>query len=339
MPDSKTHVKISESMKPLKNAKLIQMYTQMVRIREFEEAVHTSYSEGRIATPGLLHLYIGEEAVAVGTCANLRDEDYIVSTHRGHGHCLAKGGNMKKMMAEIWGRETGYCKGKGGSMHISDPEIGIVGCSGIVGAGSPISAGVGYSIQRRGTDQVCVSFFGDGATNTGGFHEGISLAAAWNLPVIFVCENNLYAISVSTKKAFKVQDIADRASGYGIPGSVVDGMDVLEVYSAIETAVKRARSGDGPSLIECKTYRYLGHMLGDPDFGVGHYRSESELNSWKARDPIITFREKLLEQKTLSKTDIKKIDEKVRNEAAEAVKFAEESPFPPPEDALKDLFV
>ncbi|MFW9786351.1 MAG: thiamine pyrophosphate-dependent dehydrogenase E1 component subunit alpha [Candidatus Thorarchaeota archaeon] len=326
-------------MKSLKKTKLIEMYTNMVRIREFEEAVHSSYSEGLIATPGLLHLYIGEEAVAVGTCANLRDEDYIVSTHRGHGHCIAKGGNMRKMMAEIWGRQTGYCKGKGGSMHISDPEIGIVGCSGIVGAGNPIAAGVGYSIQRRGTDQVCVSFFGDGATNTGGFHEGISLAAAWNLPVIFVCENNLYAISVSVSKAFKVQNIADRASGYGIPGSIVDGMDVLEVYNAVETAVKRARNGKGPSLIECKTYRYLGHMLGDPDFGVGHYRSDSELKSWKARDPIVAFREKLLEQKTLSQTDIKKINEKVRNEAEDAVKFAEESPFPSTETALDDVFV
>ncbi|MFX1604972.1 MAG: thiamine pyrophosphate-dependent dehydrogenase E1 component subunit alpha [Promethearchaeota archaeon] len=326
-------------MKSLKKTKLIEMYTQMVRIREFEEAVHTSYSEGRIATPGLLHLYIGQEAVAVGTCANLRKEDYIVSTHRGHGHCIAKGGSMKKMMAEIWGRETGYCKGKGGSMHISDPEIGIVACSGIVGAGNPISAGVGYSIQRRGTDQVCVSFFGDGATNTGGFHEGISLAAAWDLPVVFICENNLYAISVSTQKAFKVQDIADRASGYGISGSVVDGMDVLEVYSAVETAVQRARNGEGPSLIECKTYRYLGHMLGDPDFGVGHYRSESELKRWRARDPIVTFREKLLKQKILSQTQIKKIDEKARKEAEEAVSFAESSPFPPSEDALEDVFI
>lgn len=339
MSDSESHAKMSESVKPLKNAKLIEMYTLMVRIREFEEAVHSSYSEGRIATPGLLHLYIGEEAVAVGTCANLRNDDYIVSTHRGHGHCIAKGGNMQKMMAEIWGRKTGYCKGKGGSMHISAPEIGIVGCSGIVGAGNPIAAGVGFSIQRRGTDQVCVSFLGDGATNTGGFHEGISLAAAWNLPVVFVCENNLYAISVSTKKAFKVQDIADRASGYGIPGSIVDGMDVLEVRRAVETAVQRARNGNGPSLIECKTYRYLGHMLGDPDLGVGHYRSENELKSWKARDPIVTFREKLLEQKVLSQTKIEKINENARNEAMDAVKFAEESPFPPPEDALEDLFI
>ncbi|MFW9800289.1 MAG: thiamine pyrophosphate-dependent dehydrogenase E1 component subunit alpha, partial [Candidatus Thorarchaeota archaeon] len=234
--DLRSHGKMPKSVKSLKNAKLIEIYTDMVRIREFEEAVHSSYSEGKIATPGLLHLYIGEEAVAVGTCANLKDEDYIVSTHRGHGHCLAKGGSMRKMMAEIWGRETGYCKGKGGSMHIAAPEIGIVGCSGIVGAGIPISAGVGYSIQQRGTSQVCISFLGDGATNTGGFHEGISLAAAWNLPVVFVCENNLYAISVSAEKAFKVQDIAERASGYGIPGSVVDGMDVLEVYDAVETA-------------------------------------------------------------------------------------------------------
>lgn len=330
---------MSTSLKSFKKGMLVEMYKNMVRIRKFEEAVHKSYSEGRITTPGLLHLYIGEEAVAVGACSTLRNDDYIVSTHRGHGHCLAKGGNMQKMMAEIWGRETGYCRGKGGSMHISDPEIGIVGCSGIVGAGNPISAGVGYSIQRRGTDQVCVSFFGDGATNTGGFHEGISLAAAWGLPIIFVCENNLYAISVSTKKAFKVQDIADRASGYGIPGSIVDGMDVLEVYSAVETAVNKARKGDGPSLIECKTYRYLGHMLGDPDFGVGHYRSEKELESWKARDPIIKFGEKLVEQKILSQVDVKKIDDRAMNEAEEAVKFAEDSPFPKPEAALDDLLI
>jgi TPP-dependent pyruvate/acetoin dehydrogenase alpha subunit len=322
----------------LSKQKLINMYTKMIRIRKFEEAVNENYREGKIATPGLLHLYIGEEAVAVGTCANLRDDDYITSTHRGHGHCIAKGGDINKMMAEIYGKKTGYCKGKGGSMHIAAPEIGIVGCSGIAAAGIPISAGVGLSIHYRGTDQVCVSFFGDGATNTGAFHEGVNLAAVWNLPVIFMCENNLYAISVSTDKAFQIQNIADRAAGYGIPGVVVDGMDVSKVYAAVSKSVQRARSGDGPTLIECKTYRFLGHHLGDPKLGVGYYRTESELEKWKARDPITSFRSKLLERGVSTEKGLDEIDSSVAKEVEAAVKFAEESQFPRPEEALKDVY-
>jgi pyruvate dehydrogenase E1 component alpha subunit len=318
---------------------LVEMFTQMVRIREFEEAIVESYRAGKVATPGLLHLCSGQEATAVGTCMNLRKDDYITSTHRGHGHCLAKGGDMNKMMAEIWGKKTGYCKGKGGSMHIAVPEIGIVGCSGIVGAGIPISAGVGLSIQHRGTDQVCVAFFGDGAVNTGGFHEGISLAAAWNLPIVYLCENNLYAISVCAGDVLKVEDIAERGPGYGIPSVVVDGMNVVDVYNAVTPAVERARNGGGPTLIECKTYRYLGHYLGDPNLGVGHYRSESEMEHWKERDPIIAFRGRLETQGILGVKELDTIESGAKAEAEAAVKFADDSPFPSPEVAFEDLFV
>lgn len=330
---------MSDNFAHLHKETLINIYTKMVKIRKFEEAVVENYREGKIATPGLLHLYIGEEAVAVGTCANLRDDDYITSTHRGHGHCIAKGGDIKMMMAEIYGKKTGYCKGKGGSMHIAAPEIGIVGCSGIAGAGIPIATGVGLSIQHRETDQVCVCFFGDGASNTGAFHEGINLAAVWNLPVIFVCENNKYAISVSTEKSLRIKNVADRASAYGMPGVVVDGMDVLKVYDAVREAVQRARSGKGPSLVECKTYRFLGHYLGDPKLGVTYYRSESEVEEWKKRDPISKLRRKLLEQNRLSERGLAKIANDIEEEVEEAVKFAEESSFPSPEEALEDVYV
>jgi TPP-dependent pyruvate/acetoin dehydrogenase alpha subunit len=310
----------------------------MVRIRRFEEALLKNYREGKISTPGLLHLYVGQEAVAVGACANLRDDDYILSTHRGHGHCIAKGGDTKKMMAEIYGKKTGYCKGKGGSMHIAVPEIGIIGCSGIAGAGIAIAAGVGLSIQYRETDQVCVSFFGDGASNTGAFHEGVNLAAVWNLPVVFICENNKYAISVSTEKSLRIKDIANRASGYGIPGVAVDGMDVLKVYNAVGQAVQRARSGKGSSLVECKTYRFLGHHLGDPKLGATYYRSESEIENWKKRNPITKLRRKLLTQNILTQDEIQRVAEAADKEIEEAVKFAEESPFPSPEEALENVY-
>lgn len=327
------------ALESLQKEKLIEMYTKMLRIRRFEETVAQLYREGKIATPGLFHLYVGEEAVAAGACANLRKDDYITSTHRGHGHCIAKGGDVKKMLAELYGKKTGYCKGKGGSMHIAIPEIEVIASSGIAGAGIPIATGAGLSIQYRGTDQVCVCFFGDGASNTGAFHEGINLAAVWNLPVIFVCENNKYAISVSTKKSFRIKDIADRASAYGILGVAVDGMDVLKVYDAVREAVQRARNGEGPSLVECKTYRFLGHHLGDPKLGATYYRSESEIEEWKKRDPIPKLRRKLLEQNILTEEEIQEIANDVKKEVEEAVKFAEESPFPSPEEALEDVYV
>jgi pyruvate dehydrogenase E1 component alpha subunit len=316
--------------------KLIQMYTTMLKIRKFEEAVGKLAAEGFV--PGLVHLYIGEEAVAVGACANLRKDDYITSTHRGHGHCIAKGGDVKKMMAEILGKRTGYCKGKGGSMHICAPEIGVMGCSGIVGASILIATGLGLAIQLKQTDQVVVSFFGDGAANTGAFHEGINMAAIWKLPVIYVCENNLYAISTSVFRSTSVKNIAERAAAYGIPGVAVDGMDVVAVYEAVKKAVNKARGGGGPTLIECKTYRFRGHMEGDPKRGAT-YRSEAEITEWEKKCPINNFKAKLIENHILTETEAEEIEHKCTEEIQEAVKFAKDSPYPSPEDVLEDVFV
>lgn len=316
--------------------KLAEIYRKMLEIRRFEETLSTLWAEGFV--PGLIHLYVGEEAVAVGACANLRREDYITSTHRGHGHCIAKGGDLKRMMAELFGKRTGYCKGKGGSMHICVPEIGVVGCSGIAGGGIPIATGVGLSIQCRETDQVCVCFFGDGSSNTGAFHEGINLAALWKLPVIFLCENNLYAISVPVSKSVPTKNVADRAAAYGIPGVVVDGMDVIAVYEAVREAAERARRGGGPTLIECKTYRFRGHFEGDPKRGA-IYRSEEEIQEWEKRDPIKNLREKMVGEKILTEKEIDAIEKSVERAVEEAVNFAKESPFPSPEEATEDLFV
>ena len=243
----------------LNNTKIIEMYKTMKRIREFETNASKLFAEGQIH--GFVHLYIGEEAVATGVCSNLREDDYITSTHRGHGHIIAKGGDVKYMMAELYGRQTGYCKGKGGSMHIADATKGIIGANGIVGAGQNIATGAGLSAKLRGTDQVCACFFGDGSTNQGTFHESLNLASIWRLPVVFVCENNLYGISMHQSRHQAIQDIADRAVAYNIPGVVVDGNDVFAVYEAANEAIERARNGQGPSLIECKTYRHHGHFL------------------------------------------------------------------------------
>ena len=320
----------------LEKEKLVDMYIKMVKIRRFEEAVVKLCAEGLIS--GLVHLYIGEEAVAVGACANLRREDYITSTHRGHGHCIAKGGDIKKMMAELFGKKTGYSKGRGGSMHICVPEIGIMGCSGIVGAGIPIATGLGLAIDLKGTDQVVVCFFGDGASNTGTFHEGINLAAVWKLPVIFVCENNLYGISVPIQKATSVKNIADRAVAYGIPGEVVDGMDVIAVYKAVQKAVKRAREGKGPTLIECKTYRFRGHFEGDARRGAT-YRSEEEMQEWEKKCPIRNFKLKLIEGGFLTEREMEEIEQKIIKEIEEAIKFAKESPYPSPTEVSENVFI
>ncbi|MFQ5924765.1 MAG: thiamine pyrophosphate-dependent dehydrogenase E1 component subunit alpha [Dehalococcoidia bacterium] len=312
--------------------KLIDMYHRMVRIRYFEERVATEFAAGRIA--GFVHLYIGEEAVAVGACANLGDDDYITSTHRGHGHLIAKGGKTERMMAELFGKKTGYCKGKGGSMHVADVDIGMLGANGIVGAGITIAAGAALSAKLRGTDQVAICFFGDGASNTTRFHEGINLASAWKLPVVYVCENNMYAISVAQSKHQNIADIADRATAYGIPGVVVDGNDVIAVYEAVGEAVARARRGEGPTLIECKTYRHKGHFEGDPQ----PYRTKKEIEKWKQKDPISRFHGKLIEMGVLSKAAADRIDQEMKEEIDRAVKFAEESPLPKPAEALEDVF-
>jgi pyruvate dehydrogenase E1 component alpha subunit len=316
----------------MEKEKLIWMYRQMVRIRQFETRVAELFAQGRI--PGFVHLYIGEEATAVGACANLRQDDFITSTHRGHGHCLAKGGDMKLMMAELFGKETGYCKGKGGSMHIADVDMGILGANGIVGGGLSIAPGAGLSAKLRGTDQVTVCFFGDGASNQTTFHEGLNLASIWKLPVIFICENNQYGISLHQSKHQRIADVADRAVAYGIPGVVVDGNDVMAVYEAVAEAVKRARAGEGPTLIEAKTYRWRGHFEGDPTV----YRSEKEVEEWKQRCPIARFKKHLLEMGLASEADLAQIDAEVAEEVEAAVRFAEESPLPKPEEALEDVY-
>jgi pyruvate dehydrogenase E1 component alpha subunit len=313
-------------------AKLIEMYTSMLKIRYFEEKVFELYGQNLV--PGTIHLYAGEEAVAVGVCSSLHLDDYIISTHRGHGHCIAKGADLGKTMAEILGKKTGYCKGKGGSMHIADFDIGMLGATAVVGAGIPIASGAGLSIKLRSTDQVAVCFFGDGASNQGTFHEGINMAAVWKLPVIFVCENNLYAMGTRQSIVMTIENVADRATAYGIPGVSVDGNDVLAVYEAASEAVKRARKGEGPTLIECKTYRQKGHSRFDP----AAYRPKAEVEEWLKKDPITRFKSVLIENGTLTLQEANKLRLEVKEAVEAAVKFATESPFPQREEALEDVY-
>jgi len=314
--------------------KLIEMYRKMVTIRSFEYRVKELFAAGKI--PGFVHLYVGEEAVAVGVCANLRNDDYVASTHRGHGHCVAKGADIKKMMAELFGKKTGYCKGKGGSMHIADFGIGMLGCSGIVAGGIPLATGAGLAIKMKRSDQVSVTFFGDGATNQGTFHESVNLAAIWKLPVVYVCENNEYAESVHYTETIPTRTIAERSAAYGIPGITVDGSEVLKVYEAAKAAIERARKGAGPTLLECMTFRYEGHYEGDP---VHTYRPKEIVQEYKEKDPIKKAKIKLLEDKFSTESELNKIENEVNREVEEAVKFAEESPWPEPESALRDVFV
>jgi pyruvate dehydrogenase E1 component alpha subunit len=316
----------------LEKEKLAEMYRRMLEIRCFEEKVFELYGQNLV--PGTIHLYAGEEAVAVGVCSALRKDDYITSTHRGHGHCIAKGAELKRTMAEILGKETGYCRGKGGSMHIADFSIGMLGATAVVGAGLPIAVGAGLSAKLRKTDQVVACFFGEGASNQGTFHESINMASAWSLPVIFVCENNLYAMGTCQSRVMKIENIADRAPAYGIPGVAVDGNDVLEVFDASQKAVGRARNGAGPTLIECKTYRHKGHSRVDP----AKYRPKEEVERWLAKDPIKRFKAALMQHKSLSQEEIQKIEKDVYVEIEEAAKFAMESPYPAPEEALEDVY-
>jgi len=313
-------------------AKLLEMYRQMLTIRFFEEKVFELYGQNLV--PGTIHLYAGQEAVAVGVCANLRKDDYITSTHRGHGHCIAKGARLDKTMAEILGRKTGYCKGKGGSMHIADFSIGMLGATAVVGAGIPIAAGAALSIKLRGTDQVVACFFGEGASNQGTFHEGINLAAVWSLPAVFVCENNLYAMGTRQSRVMLIENIADRAKAYGIHGVAVDGNDVLAVFEATREAVERARRDEGPALVECKTYRHKGHSRFDP----AAYRPKQEVEKWLRKDPIALFQTRLLDMGILSQATVEEIAQECRQAVDEATKFAIESPFPEPEEALEDVY-
>ncbi|NIM93765.1 MAG: pyruvate dehydrogenase (acetyl-transferring) E1 component subunit alpha [Anaerolineales bacterium] len=311
----------------------IEMYRTMKKIRVFEERVGELYLQGHIW--GAVHLCSGEEAMAVGACMALRSDDYITSTHRGHGHCIAKGGDVKRMMAEIFGRTTGYCGGKGGSMHIANVEAGNLGANAIVGDGIGIAVGAGLASRIKGTDQVALTFFGDGATGTGIFHESMNLAAALNLPVIFACENNQYAVSTSVTYSCPVQNIADRAAAYGIPSFTVDGNDVLAVYETVLKAVDLARDGGGPSLIEGQTYRWEGHYKGDPEV----YRSKEEVAEWREkRDPLALFEEKILSEQLLSQDEVNAIDNELSAEIEEAVKYAMESPEPSEETLAEHLY-
>jgi pyruvate dehydrogenase E1 component alpha subunit len=310
----------------LEAEKLIEMYTEMLTIRRFEEAVEQLFRAGEI--PGFVHVYIGEEAVAVGVCAALGRDDWITSTHRGHGHLIAKGADLGPMMAELFGKETGYNKGRGGSMHIASFDIGILGANGIVAAGLPIAVGAGLACRLKGTDQVAVSFFGDGAANQGVFHTALNLASIWNLPVIFLCENNMYAVTTCCRYSIPVENIADRSAAYDMPGAVVDGQDVVAVYQATLEAVERARRGGGPSLIECKTYRYRGHTLGDEAFVMKPYRTEEEIAGWIERYPIMILRGKLQDADVITEEQATEIDRHVRARVQEAVTFARESPLP-----------
>ena len=319
----------------LSDGQLVELLRKMVTIRLFEEKIIDLYARGLI--PGLAHLYVGEEAIATGVCANLLKNDYITSTHRGHGHVIAKGAHLKYMMAELFGKKTGYCKGKGGSMHIADVNIGILGANGIAGGGIPIAVGAGLSSKMRKTDQVTVCFFGDGSSNNGTFHEGLNFASVHRLPVVFICENNGYGISVSQKQHQAIQDISIRAVSYNMPGMTIDGNDVLAVYETSCKAIQRARAGEGPTLVECKTYRWRGHHEGDPNQGK-RYRTMEEVKEWMEKCPIRRFEEKLVSEKVLTKMKAKKIWEEVEKEIEEAVAFANESSFPSPQDMYEDVY-
>lgn len=309
-----------------------KMLETMLKIRLFEQKAVELFSKGEL--PGWLHSYWGEEAVATGVCLNLTDEDYITSTHRGHGHCIAKGANLKNMMAELYGKTTGCCKGRGGSMHIADYSIGIIGANGIVGGGIPIATGVAFANQYNGNKKVAVSFFGDGASNQGSFHESINLASVWKLPVIYVCENNLYAETCPIEKAMNIKDIAVRAQAYNIKGIIVDGLDVIDVYKGINQIIDGVRNGLGPVLVEAKTYRYRGHWEGDPEV----YRSKEDVENWKKKDAIEKLKTMLLKEKFMADTEIEKIEKKVQEEIEKAVDFGRSSPKPDERSALDYVF-
>ncbi len=316
----------------LDSTTLLGMYRTMLTIRRFEEQVDELVLKGQIH--GTTHLYIGMEAVAVGVCSALGPEDYITSTHRGHGHCIAKGADLGRMMAELLGRETGYCKGKGGSMHIADLESGNLGATGIVGSGIPIATGAGLAIHMRKAHQVVACFFGDGAANQGGFHESLNLAAIWKLPVLYVCENNQYAMSGSAKEMFPIRKIAERAAAYGIPGVTVDGNEVLAVRAAATEAVARGRRGDGPTFVVCETYRWKGHSRSD----ANRYRTKEEIAEWQQRCPIARFRTYLESARLLDARAAAGMEEEVAGELEKAIRFARESPVPTLEGAEADVY-
>ena len=313
---------------------LMDMHRRMVRIRLFEEAAGQLAEAAKL--PGFLHLYVGQEAVAAGVGTTLTDDDQITSTHRGHGHLVAKGGQFNEMMAELMGKATGYCKGRGGSMHISNLDVGMLGANGIVGAGVPIAVGAGFANKYSDNGNVAAAFFGDGSTNIGAFHEAANMACALKLPVLFICENNEYGEFTARKDTMAITDIVDRAAGYGMPGVIVDGMDVVAVHEAAVEAAARARRGEGPSLIEAKTYRFYNHH-GIQNLGL-KYRTDDEVAEWKQRDPIFTFEDRLIEAGTATRDDFDGIWAELRADIAAAIEFAEASPLPDPSMVLADVY-
>ena len=313
--------------------KLLEMYKMMYLIRLFEDKAIQLYNEG--INRGALHPYTGEEAVATGICAALEVGDYITSTHRGHGHCLAMGGDPKIMLAELLGKKNGYCKGKGGSMHIADINIGILGANGIVGGGIPISVGAGIALDNMDKRNVVACFFGDGASNTGSFHEALNMASIWKLPIVFVCENNLYAISVSIKESMNISDISKRANSYNIKSFSIDGNDVEKIFETAIEARNLAINKQGPVLIECKTYRFLGHWIADPLT----YRNVSEVEEWRKKDPIFNLRKKLLYSDIAGEEEINKIEKEIKKEIIDAEEFAKNSPEPDISEALEDILI
>jgi pyruvate dehydrogenase E1 component alpha subunit len=306
----------------LDKRKKIEMLRQMYTIRAFEEMAEKLYTQGKIH--GTMHLSIGMEASAVGAIATLEPEDLILSTHRGHGHCIAKGAELNRMMAEFMGKETGYCRGRGGSMHIADMGCGNLGANGVVAGGIPMAVGVGLSLKMQKMDQIILCFFGDGAANSGPFHEALNMAAIWTLPVVFVCENNQYAMSYPVHKAFAIAKISDRAAAYGMPGETVDGNDILAVYEAVERGVLRARKGNGPSLIENVTYRWRGHSKSD----ANRYRTNEEIDEWKEKDPVQRFKDQLLREEILTEEQADQLEKDAYASIDSAVEFGENSPEP-----------
>ena len=323
----------SEEATAISNAQLLALYRQMVQIRKTEEQLVRAHQAGLI--PGACHTYVGEEAIAAGVCAHLRPDDTVLSTHRGHGHALAKGVTPTALIAELLGRATGCSHGRGGSMHLFSPDVGMLGTSGIVGPSMLMATGAAYTYKLQRSDRVSVAFFGDGGTNNGAFHEGLNLAAIWDLPVLFVCENNQYAQYQSVTQDMAIANVADRAAAYGIPGVIVDGSDVLAVHCAVVEAVKRARDGDGPSLIEAKTYRFEGHFLGDPE----PYRTKEEVAQARAsRDPLIRFGAVLQQLGVAGAESLQRLDARVKDEVERAVTFGEASPEPGEELLLTDIY-
>ncbi|MBN1332982.1 MAG: thiamine pyrophosphate-dependent dehydrogenase E1 component subunit alpha [Synergistales bacterium] len=313
---------------------LKSFYETMMKIRYFEQNIQEKFLAGEI--PGFVHVYIGEEATGTGIMTNLRSDDYIQTTHRGHGHTIAKGAELKRMMAEIYGKKPGFCKGKGGSMHIADFSVGMLGANGVVGGGYTLATGAALATRMLGKDQVTVVFFGDGASNRGTFHEAANMAAAWDLPILFVCENNQWASTTPYRTTTSVEDIADRAQGYGMPGVIVDGNDVFAVYETARKLIEDIRKGSGPALLECKTYRIGGHFVGDPEM----YRTKEEVQKvFKENDPISRFEERVLDEKVMTREELDQIKEKVLKEVDEAVEFARQAPEPDPSELYQDLYV